>query len=117
MQERKHAVAESSDSEGSEVESTSDELESDEVEALLRQEQLRQQYRQRIAAMKDHQYTAAFLRRFVEHEALRSSVVTGLNVLVWLPSDTHLLLSLGSPTTAVQCSISICPAPFTSRHA
>lgn len=62
-------------------ETSSDEEELDEVEELLREEQLRQKYRQKIAEAKDQQYTAAFLRKFVEAEAVKSSDITGITMV------------------------------------
>lgn len=63
----------------SDSEPSSDEEESDEVEALLREEQLRQKFRQRIAAARDQQYTPAVLCQFLQVEARMSSHVTGLD--------------------------------------
>lgn len=82
LQARQRVLEASGTAEGSSgSETSSDEEELDEVETLLREEQLRQQYRQLIAAAKDQQYTPAFLRQFVEAEAAKSSAVTGLSTV------------------------------------
>eukprot|EP00892_Ulva_mutabilis_P009892 jgi/Ulvmu1/7275/UM035_0063.1 len=79
-QVRKHAE-EPAESDEEKEDSSSDGDKSDEVDALLEEEALREQYRRRIAAIKDNQHTPEFLIRFVEAEALKSSIVTGLKVM------------------------------------
>lgn len=82
MQPRRR-IEEPADSghETSASETSLDEEELDEVEELLQEEQLRQKYRQQIAEAKNQHYTAAFLRKFVEAEAVQSAQVTGIAVV------------------------------------
>lgn len=79
---------------------SSSEEESDEIDALLQEEQLRQQYRQRIVAMKDDHHTPEFLHRFVEVEALKSSNVTGLETMACFRT----VLAMALPAIMHSCS-------------